>query len=57
MLTEGALKERNVRKWCRLFGDSTTNMRDAKPNGTDSLVKDGKAMQLEAWKGTEVSRR
>jgi len=53
---EGAVKVRNVRKWCRLFGDGMTNVQDAKRSGSPYLFKDGKAMHLQAWRGPDDSR-
>jgi len=55
--SEGAVKLRNVRKRCTLFGDSTTNLQDAKRSGTPYLVTDGKAMQLHARTVRDGSRR
>jgi hypothetical protein len=54
---EGGVKERNVRKWFRLFRDGKTNVRDKKRSGRDSLVTDGKSIPLQAWTGPEGSRR
>jgi len=54
---EGAVKLRNVGKWCPLVGDGMTNLQGAKRSGTPSLVTDGKAMQLRAWTGRDGSGR